>query len=197
MMRRTILPFVSLLISIAAGCGKSKSVAPSAPNSESSSPSTQPATTTRSEGALGIPPNAPQVGLRPGTEADYKPIVGKYGGRIVRHTLGEPKSLNPITVGETRPAQDVVFTYNDLVYDSQRPPGKEPRWPCSARDSMTFEGKPLNVTAPDDYTVQFVTPVKCAIMDQMAGHPILSRKKYEALAKNGTFGGAMSADSKP
>ena len=254
MMRSILPPAVLLLVISAAGCGKSESSESSAPSGSTAS-STQPATTTASAsetGSLGIPPNAPKVGIRPGTFADYKPVVGKYGGRIVRDTLSEPKSFNSITVGETSTseytgrmfegltktnvftgeagsyiaekwehsddgltwtfhlrkdvtfndgspltAQDVVFTLNDLIYDNNRPAGKDPRWPCSARDALTFEDKQLKISAPDDYTVQIVTPVKIAIMDQMAGFAILSKKKYEPLARAGTFGGAMSTDSKP
>src|SRR5436190_1544384 len=104
MTRPTLLPLVLLLISIAGGCGQSDSTSSSSAQSSGGSSSTQPttaATTQSSGGALGIPANAPQVGIRPGTEATYKPVLGKFGGRIVRDTLGEPKSLNPITAGET------------------------------------------------------------------------------------------------
>src|ERR1044072_1172429 len=34
-------------------------------------------------------------------------------------------------------------------------------------------------------------------MDQLAGQPILSKKKYQSMAKDGSFGGAMSSDAKP
>src|SRR4051794_600675 len=102
MMRPTLLPLVLLLISVAGGCGQSDSTSSSSSSSGGSSSSTQPTTSASTQsagGALGIPPNAPQVGIRPGAEADYKPVVGKFGGRIVRDTLGEPKSFNPITAG--------------------------------------------------------------------------------------------------
>ena len=182
----------------------------------------------------------------------YKPVVGKYGGQLVRDVLSEPKSFNPITAGETSTtdftdrmfqgltdsdawtgeaipslaeswtvdasgfiwtfklrkdvkfndgtpftAEDVVFTWNDLIYDQTRPAGTEPRWPCSMRDALTFEGKPVKVQAMDPYTVQFTLPVKVAIFDQMAGTPVLSKAKYAALAADGTFGSALAADSKP
>src|SRR6266850_6383656 len=166
----------------------------------------------------------PQVGQPYFTKDQYKPIVGKYGGKIVRATLGEPKSFNPIVASETsttdftqrifqgltdedvftgniKPmlaeswevapdgltwtfklrkdvtftdgtpftARDVVFTWNDLVYDLKRPAGAEPRWPCSMRDIVTFDGKIVKVEAVDDYTVRFVTPVKVAIFDEIVG----------------------------
>src|SRR5205814_1966696 len=43
----------------------------------------------------------PQVGVPHTPREQYKPVVGKYGGQLVRDTLGEPKSFNPITSGET------------------------------------------------------------------------------------------------
>jgi len=196
---------------------------------------------------------SPNVGIKPVAEADYKPVVGKSGGRVVRDALGEPKSFNPITAGETstteftarifqtlldqnpftgevRPllaesfevaadgvtwtfhlrhgvvfndgtpltAHDVEFTWNDLVYDLTRPAGTEERWPCSDRDACTFDGKIIKVEAVDDYTVRFTSPIKIAIFDKLAGFvPVLSKKTYEEMAKNGKFGGALGTDSKP
>ena len=202
-------------------------------------------------------PAVPQVGVQAVTPADYKPVVGTYGGRIVRDTIGEPKSFNPVTAGETsttiftsrifqgltdtdaftgevKPllaekwevaadgvtwtfhlrhdvkfndgtpltSADVIFTWNDLVYDLSRPAGKEgkegkdPRWPSSMRNAATFEGKIVKVEAVDEYTVRFVTPVKVAIWDQMVGEGVLNKAKYAGLVKNGSFGGALAADSK-
>jgi peptide/nickel transport system substrate-binding protein len=196
---------------------------------------------------------SPNVGIKPMSADQYKPVIGKFGGRIVRDTLGEPKSFNPITAGETstteytgrifqgltdidpfsgdiRPllaekwevapdgltwtfhlrhdvtfndrtpftAADVVFTWNDVVYDNTRPTGAEPRWPCSTRDATTFEGKTVKVEAVDDYTVRFTTPVKIAIWDQLVAESItLSKRKYAPLVANGSFGGALGSDSKP
>ncbi|HZK79718.1 MAG TPA: ABC transporter substrate-binding protein [Humisphaera sp.] len=205
-------------------------------------------------GAQTAPPSATKikVGTPYVPHELYKPVVGKYGGQLVRDTLGEPKSFNPITAGETstrdytdrmfegltdedpwtgevKPmlaeswttspdgltwtfklrkdvkfnndspftAADVVFTWNDLVYDLSRPAGAEPRWPCSLRDILTFEGKIVKVEAADPYTVKFTLPVKVAIFDQLAGIPVLSTAKYAPLVANGTFGSSLSADSKP
>jgi peptide/nickel transport system substrate-binding protein len=195
----------------------------------------------------------PKVGVPVVTKEQYKPVPGTYGGRFVRATLGEPKSFNPITAGETSTtdftdrmfqgltvenpftgeiepliaeswatsddglvwtfklkknvtfndgspltAADVVFTWNSLLYDLTRPTDKaEPRWPCSMRDITTIEGKIVKVEQVDDYTVKFTTPVKIAIWDRYAGQLILSKKKYEKLVADGSFGGAMSSDSKP
>jgi len=197
-------------------------------------------------------PAIPRVG-QPFTPRDqYKPVVGKFGGQLVRDQLGEPKSFNPITSGETstsdytdrmfegltttdfwtdevKPhlaeswevspdgltwtfklrkdvkfnngtpftAQDVAFTWNELIYDNSRPAGTEPRWPSSLRDIATFDGKPVKVEAVDDYTVRFTLPVKVAIFDQLAGSSVLSKAKYAPIAASGNFGSALGADSKP
>lgn len=54
----------------------------------------------------------PQVGKPAAKLADYKPVVGRYGGRIVRDVLGEPKSFNPITAGETS-----TTDYTDRMFE--------------------------------------------------------------------------------
>jgi len=197
---------------------------------------------------------AGKVGVPLATKETYKPVPGVYGGRLVRDTLGEPKSFNPIVASETSStdytqrifegltrtsafdgepgpalaeswevspdglvwtfklrkdvvfndgtpfdAHDVEFTWNDLVYDLHRPADKkEPRWPCSMRDLMTFDGKVMKVEAVDDYTVRFTTPVKVAILAQLMEEPLLtSRKKFAAAVQAGNFGGLMGADAKP
>lgn len=198
--------------------------------------------------------NAPKikVGIPYVLREQYKPVVGKYGGRIVRDTPGEPKSFNPITAGETstsdftdrmfegltnqdpwtgdvipnlaeswttspdgltwtfklRPglkfndgtpctADDVAFTWNELIYDRSRPAGSEPRWPCSMRDITTFSGKTIRVEALDPVTVRFTLPEKVAIFGEMAATPVVSKAKYAPMAADGSFGSAMSIDSKP
>src|SRR5580693_6482839 len=44
-------------------------------------------------------------------------------------------------------ADDVVFTFNDLIYN--------PDIPSSSKDVLTIEGKPLKVEKIDAYTVRF------------------------------------------
>ena len=184
---------------------------------------------------------------------EVKPEIGKYGGRLVRDALGEPKSFNPITAGETSTsdftdrmfqgmtsenpwsgiiegtlasswevaddkmtwtfhlkhditfndgtpmnADDVIFSWNDCIYDLSRPnPEKsEPRWPCSTRDIAQFQGKIFKVEKVDDYTVRVTTPVPIAILPRIAGAAVISKKKYAKFVADGTFGGAMASDSK-
>lgn len=96
-------------------------------------------------------------------------------------------------------ADDVEFTWNDLMYDLNRPADKaEPRWPCSMRDLTTYDGKTIKCEAVDPYTVRFITPVKIAIFPQLVGEGFFcSKKKYAPMVANGTFGGAMASDAKP
>ncbi len=46
---------------------------------------------------------------------DVKFEVGKYGGRLVRDSLGEPKSFNPITAGETSTTDYTVRIFQGLT----------------------------------------------------------------------------------
>lgn len=245
-MTRTLLPktcaaaLATLLLAL--GCKKESPVTGS-----SQQPGTAPAT------QQAAPYAVPVVGKMFITRDQYKPVPGKYGGRLVRSTLSEPKSFNPIVAaevsttdftqricqgltetdmftGDVQPglaekwevaadgvtwtfhlrtgvtfndgtpftAHDVAFTYNDLVYDKNRPAGTAPRWPSSTRDAMTFDGKPIEVSAVDDHTVKIVTPVKIAILEELASNPIiLSRTKYAPLVADGSFGGALGTNSRP
>ena len=196
----------------------------------------------------------PQVGLPHATAEQYKPVVGKHGGRLVHASIGEPKSFNPIVMSETSTSdytmrmfegltrlnmftgevepgiakswevaadgltwtfklredvkfndgspftsEDVVFTWNDLMYDNSRPADKkDPRWPSAFSDVTTIEGKQIKCEAVDAYTVRFITPSKFAILPQIVGNQFFcSKKKYAPLVANGTFGGSMSTDAKP
>ncbi len=51
-------------------------------------------------------------------------------------------------------ADDVVFTFNDLIYN--------PDIPSSSKDVLTINGKPLKVQKIDNYTVRFTLPAKFA-----------------------------------
>jgi len=179
--------------------------------------------------------------------------VGKYGGRLVRDSLGEPKSFNPITAGETSTtdftvrifqgltridwwtgevvpllaerwevaddgvtwtfylrkdvtfnngtpftADDVVFTYEQGVFDASRDVTKhpEPRWPSSSRDALTIEGKRPIFSKIDDYTVKIVTPVKLAVLPRlMSDECVISKAKYQPVVDNGSLGSALSSGS--
>ncbi len=131
---------------------------------------------------------------------DVKPLLAEkweVAGDGVTWTFHLRKDVT-FNDGSPFTSRDVVFTWNDLVYDLSRPDkSKDPRWPCSMANIATFDGQIVKVEAVDDYTVKFVTPVKVAIWDQLAAMGILSQKKYAPLVADGSFGGAMGADAKP
>ena len=56
--------------------------------------------------------------------------------------------------GTSFSADDVVFTFNDLIYN--------PDVPSSSKDVLTIDGKPLKVSKIDEHTVLFTLPVKFA-----------------------------------
>ncbi|MBF0510824.1 MAG: ABC transporter substrate-binding protein [Candidatus Omnitrophica bacterium] len=64
-------------------------------------------------------------------------------------------------------ADDVVFTFNDLIYN--------PDIPSSCKDVLTIEGKPLTVEKIDDHTVRVILPVKFAPFLRAMGQSILPK----------------------
>ena len=64
-------------------------------------------------------------------------------------------------------ADDVVFTFNDLIYN--------PDIPSSSKDVLTIDGKPFKVEKIDEYTVRFTLPVKFAPFLRAMAQTILPR----------------------
>src|SRR5687767_9687469 len=104
-----------------------------------SSPTTR-AATTQSGGAAGIP----QVGIPIGTKETYKPVVGKYGGRIIRDQLGEPKRFNPIVASETSTTDYTQRMFEGLTrsnsFTGETEPGLAESWEV-AEDGLTWTFK--------------------------------------------------------
>jgi peptide/nickel transport system substrate-binding protein len=90
---------------------------------------------------------------------------------------------NPLT------ADDVVFTYKQLVYNKDIP--------TSSRDIFTIEGKEFEVTKVDDHTVTFTTPSKFAPFLRGLTQEILPKHILEKSVANGTFNSTWGVDSKP
>ncbi|MDO8580094.1 MAG: ABC transporter substrate-binding protein, partial [Candidatus Omnitrophota bacterium] len=86
-------------------------------------------------------------------------------------------------------ADDVIFTYNDLIYN--------PDIPSSSRDIFTIDGQILNVEKVDDRTVQFVLPVKFAPFLRSLSQPILPKHKLEQAVKQKTFNFTWGIDTDP
>lgn len=61
-------------------------------------------------------------------ESDYKPVVGKRGGRLVLATFGQgPKSFNPVTAGETS-----TTVYTSRIFEG-----------LSDNNAWTYQAEPL------------------------------------------------------
>lgn len=71
-------------------------------------------------------------------------------------------------------AADVLFTYNQLIYN--------PNVACGIRDILQVDGKPFVVTKIDDYSVSFFTHKPFApSLREIGGAPILPEHKYGAI----------------
>lgn len=86
-------------------------------------------------------------------------------------------------------ADDVVFTFNELVFNETIP--------SSARDIFTIEGQQFLVEKVDDYTVRFTLPVKFAPFLLGLGEDILPKHKLEQLVKDGEFNFSWGIDTPP
>ncbi|MBP7088218.1 MAG: ABC transporter substrate-binding protein [Candidatus Omnitrophica bacterium] len=86
-------------------------------------------------------------------------------------------------------AQDVVFTFNELIYN--------PDIPSGSKDIFTLEGKQIIVEALDDYTVRFKLPSVFAPFLRALSQDILPQHKYSSLVKDNKFSFALGLDSRP
>ena len=86
-------------------------------------------------------------------------------------------------------ADDVVFTFNDLIYN--------PDIPSSARDIFTVDDKTFAVEKVDDHTVRFVLPVKFAPFLRGMGQAILPKHKFEKAVAQGRFNFTWGIDTDP
>ncbi len=91
--------------------------------------------------------------------------------------------------GESFTADDVAFTFNDLIYN--------PDIPSSARDIYTLEGKIFQVEKVDDYTVKFILPVKFAPFLSGMSQAILPKHKLEQSVKEKKFTFTWGIDTDP
>lgn len=76
-------------------------------------------------------------------------------------------------------SDDVVFTYNQLIYNKNIP--------TSSRDILTVEGKEIKVRKIDDYTVEFVLPEKFAPFLRLMTQEIFPEHILEEKVRNGTI----------
>jgi peptide/nickel transport system substrate-binding protein len=93
--------------------------------------------------------------------------------------------------GQPLTADDVVFTYNDIVYN--------PNIVNVTRDAVQVDGKNFTVTKIDDLTVQIVTPEVYAPFLQFAGAgvAILPKHKLAKAVAEKHFEAAYGVNSRP
>jgi len=91
--------------------------------------------------------------------------------------------------GKPFTADDVVFTYNDLIYN--------PDIPSSARDIFTIEDKIFKVEKIDSHTVRFTLPVKFAPFLRGMGQSILPKHKLKTIVDQGKFNFTWGIDTAP
>lgn len=86
-------------------------------------------------------------------------------------------------------ADDVVFTYNDLIYNKDIP--------CSARDIFTIAGKPFKVEKIDKHKVKITTPTPYAPLLMNLGQSILPKHILDKSVKNGKFTETWGVNTAP
>lgn len=86
-------------------------------------------------------------------------------------------------------ADDVVFTFTDLIYN--------PNIPSSSKDVFTVEGKAFKVTKIDDHTVLFTLPVKFAPFLRSLSQAILPKHKLVSVVQAGKFPFTWGIDTPP
>jgi peptide/nickel transport system substrate-binding protein len=93
--------------------------------------------------------------------------------------------------GQPITADDVVFTCNDLIYNTNINP--------VMADGVRVDGKSFAVTRLDDLTVQVVTPeIFAPFLEAFgAGVPIMPKHVLEKFVANGTFNSAYGANWNP
>ena len=91
--------------------------------------------------------------------------------------------------GQPFSADDVVFTFNELIYN--------PDIPSSARDIFTIDEKTFTVEKVDDRTVRFVLPVKFAPFLRGMGQAILPKHKLGKVVAQGRFNFTWGIDTDP
>jgi peptide/nickel transport system substrate-binding protein len=91
--------------------------------------------------------------------------------------------------GQPLTADDVVFTFNDLIYN--------PDIPSSSRDIYTVDGEPFKVSKVDDFTVQFILPVKFAPFLRGMSQGILPKHILEKSVQEKKFNFTWGIDTDP
>jgi len=86
-------------------------------------------------------------------------------------------------------ADDVVFTFNDLIYN--------PDIPSSSKDVLTIDGKPLKVDKIDEHTVRFTLPVKFAPFLRSMAQTIMPKHCLDKAVQEKKFSFTWGIDTPP
>jgi peptide/nickel transport system substrate-binding protein len=86
-------------------------------------------------------------------------------------------------------ADDVTFTFNDLIFN--------PDVPSSSKDIFTISGQPIKVEKVDGLTVRFILPFKFAPFLRSLGQEILPRHILVKAVKDGKFNFTWGIDAAP
>lgn len=86
-------------------------------------------------------------------------------------------------------ADDVVFTFHDLIYN--------PQIPSQSRDIFTIDGKEFEVSKIDDYTVTFKLPKKFAPFLRSMSQSILPKHCLQQSVREGKFAFTWGIDTAP
>lgn len=91
--------------------------------------------------------------------------------------------------GEKFTADDVVFTFRQLIYN--------PDIPNSAADVMKVAGEEIDVTKIDDFTIQCKLPTKFAPFLMSMSQEILPKHRLEKFVGAGSFNQSLGVDMNP
>ena len=86
-------------------------------------------------------------------------------------------------------ADDVVFTFHDLIYN--------PQIPSQSRDIFTIDGKEFKVSKIDDYTVTFTLPKRFAPFLHSMSQSILPQHCLAQSVRQGKFAFTWGIDTAP
>lgn len=116
-----------------------------------------------------------------GLTLEVKPALAKRWevdrtGRVWKFFLRDDVKWND---GYDFTADDVVFTYEQLIYNLSIP--------TSSRDVLNVDGKPFKVRKIDRYTVEFILPEKFAPFLQLMTQEILPAHKIKPALENKIF----------
>ncbi len=91
--------------------------------------------------------------------------------------------------GQPFGADDVVFTFNDLIYN--------PDIPSSSKDVLTINGRPFKVEKIDEHTVRFTLPVKFAPFLRAMEQPLLPKHCLSQAVAQKKFSFTWGIDTPP